>query len=116
MDQVFDDAIIVERVAALDVVKSEVVCCVRVPGDTRHGADSARRQEVRSFATMTRSLTMLGDWLRDSVAGVQDDGPRRAQRLLQVLSAAQCRVVAGDVPRHQVRRGPSLQRCSQGAP
>jgi len=51
---------VVERVAALDIGKAEVVCCVRVPG--RSG--SARRmQEVRTFTTMTRSLQSMGDWL-----------------------------------------------------
>jgi transposase len=54
-----DDSVIVERVAALDIGKAEVVCCVRVPG-----RDTSRRgQEVRSFTTMTRSLTGLADWL-----------------------------------------------------
>ncbi|MEO7071116.1 MAG: IS110 family transposase [Nostocoides sp.] len=62
MEQVFDDALIIARVAALDVGKAEVVCCVRVPGV---GADTARRQEVRSFATMTRSLIGLADWLHE---------------------------------------------------
>jgi len=50
---------IVERVAALDVGKAEVVCCVRVPG----AGDGRRMQEVRTFTTMTASLLGLGDWL-----------------------------------------------------
>lgn len=54
------DAAPVERVAALDIGKAEVVCCVRVP----HPSGSARRmQEVRTFTTMTRSLQGMGDWL-----------------------------------------------------
>ena len=52
-----DEPEIVERVAALDIGKAEVVCCVRLPGPGR-----ARRQEVRTFTTMTRSL-QLSDWL-----------------------------------------------------
>jgi transposase len=56
-----DDAVIIERVAALDVGKAEVVCCVRVPGARGHGQ---RAQEVRTWATMTRSLTAMSDWLR----------------------------------------------------
>ena len=44
---------IIERVAALDIGKAEVVCCVRVPGRT--GA-SRRVQEVTTYSTMTRSL------------------------------------------------------------
>jgi transposase len=49
---------IIERVAALDVGKAEVVCCVRVPGPGRR-----RMQEVRTFTTMTAALLGLGDWL-----------------------------------------------------
>ena len=55
-----DDQEIIQRIAALDVGKAEVVCCVRVPAT---GAGGRRSQEVRSFSTMTRSLLELGDWL-----------------------------------------------------
>ena len=64
MEQVLDDSVIIERVAALDIGKAEVVCCVRVPGDGPGGAGTARGQEVRTFTTMTRSLMHLSDWLR----------------------------------------------------
>lgn len=53
-----DEPEIVERVAALDVGKAEVVCCVRVPGP-----DGRRMQEVRTVTTMTAALLGLGDWL-----------------------------------------------------
>jgi transposase len=60
VDQLQDDAEIVARVAALDIGKAEVVCCVRTPGP----AGSRRRvQEVRTFSAMTRSLTAMADWL-----------------------------------------------------
>jgi transposase len=49
---------IIERIAALDVGKAEVVCCVRVPGPGRR-----RMQEVRTVTTMTGALLGLGDWL-----------------------------------------------------
>lgn len=55
-----DEQEIIARVAALDIGKAELVCCVRLPGPRR-----ARRQEVRSFPTMTRSLQQLADWLAD---------------------------------------------------
>jgi transposase len=55
-----DDGVIVERVAAVDVGKAEVVCCVRVPTPGRVGQ---RSQEVRSYSTMTRSLVAMNDWL-----------------------------------------------------
>jgi transposase len=53
-----DEQQIIARVAALDIGKAEVVCCVRVPGKGR-----SRLQEVRTFSTMTRSLLVLSDWL-----------------------------------------------------
>jgi transposase len=53
-----DDQEIIQRVAALDIGKAELVCCVRVPGPGLR-----RLQEVRTFSTMTRSLLMMSDWL-----------------------------------------------------
>jgi transposase len=51
---------IIGRVAALDIGKAELVCCVRVPGEGKRGK---RLQEVRSYSTMTRSLLVLADRL-----------------------------------------------------
>jgi transposase len=51
---------IIQRVAALDIGKAELVCCVRVPGEGKRGK---RLQEVRSYSTMTRSLLVLADRL-----------------------------------------------------
>jgi transposase len=53
---------IVERVAALDIGKAEVVCCVRVPGGR---GKSKRVQEVSTYRTMTRSLLRMVDRLRE---------------------------------------------------
>src|SRR4051794_23523859 len=53
-----DEPEIIERVAALDIGKAEVVCCVRVPGPR-----GRRMQEVRTVSTMTAALLALGDWL-----------------------------------------------------
>src|SRR3954451_151582 len=55
-----DEPEIVERIAALDVGKAEVVCYVCVPGP---GAQ--RMQEVRTIGTMTTALLGLGDWLAE---------------------------------------------------
>jgi transposase len=52
---------IIERVAALDIGKAEVVCCVRVPHEGRAGR---RLQEVETYPTMTRSLLSMADHLR----------------------------------------------------
>ena len=40
MVQVVDDVEIIERVAALDIGKAEVVCCVRIPDESRSGRPS----------------------------------------------------------------------------
>ncbi len=53
---------IIERVAALDIGKAELVCCVRVPGPP---GKTRRVQEVTTYKTMTRSLLGLVD---DSVS------------------------------------------------
>ena len=57
-DHEVDPDEIVQRVAALDIGKGEVVCCVRLPGQS-----GRRRQLVRTFSTMTRQLLVLADWL-----------------------------------------------------
>ncbi|MDP9247644.1 MAG: IS110 family transposase [Candidatus Dormibacteraeota bacterium] len=54
-----DDEQIIERVAALDIGKAELVCCVRLPGKT----GSRRVQEISTHSTMTRSLTELANRL-----------------------------------------------------
>jgi transposase len=51
---------LVERVAALDLGKASLMACVRVPREGRPG----RRQEVREYSTLSRSLLELADWLR----------------------------------------------------
>jgi transposase len=52
---------IVARVAALDIGKAEVVCCIRVPHEDKPGR---RLQEVATYSTMTRSLLAMADHLR----------------------------------------------------
>jgi transposase len=52
---------IVARVAALDIGKAELVCCVRIPHEGKPGP---RCQEVVSYSTMTRSLLEMADHLR----------------------------------------------------
>jgi transposase len=55
-----DDEQIIERVAALDVGKAEIVCCVRLPAV----AGSKRRvQEVSTHSTMVTSLCELANRL-----------------------------------------------------
>ena len=49
-----------QRVAALDIGKAEVMCCVRVPDEDHPGR---RLQEVATHSTMTRSLLGMADRL-----------------------------------------------------
>ena len=56
-----DNEEIIARVAALDIGKAELVCCVRVPHEGKPGR---RCQEVVSYSTMTRSLLAMSDHLR----------------------------------------------------
>jgi transposase len=51
---------LIERIAALDIGKAELTCCVRVPSSTAPGK---RSQEVMTYKTMTRSLLVLADRL-----------------------------------------------------
>jgi len=53
---------IIQRVAALDIGKAELVCCVRVPDPKAPGK---RLQEVTTYTTMTRSLLVMCDRLRE---------------------------------------------------
>ena len=57
-----DQEEIIARVAALDIGKAELVCCVRVPAP---GGRRKRLQEVSTHSTMTSSLTELANRLVD---------------------------------------------------
>jgi transposase len=61
MEETEDREEIIERVAALDIGKAELVACVRVPSPTTPGR---RAQEISTHSTMTRSLLALSDRLR----------------------------------------------------
>jgi len=61
LEETNDREEIIGRVAALDIGKAELVCCVRVPGAGKGGR---RLQEVRTYQTMTRSLGGMADRLR----------------------------------------------------
>jgi transposase len=49
--------VLVERVAGLDIGKASLTVCVHTPGPR------GRRSEVRTFATTTRALEGMRDWL-----------------------------------------------------
>jgi transposase len=62
LEETQETAEIIQRVAALDVGKAELTCCVRVPGP---GGSDRRLQEVRSYQTMTRWLLVMSDRLAE---------------------------------------------------
>ena len=62
LEETTDREEIIERVAALDIGKAELVCCVRVPGAE---GKSRRVQEVRTYQTMTRALLGMVDRLTE---------------------------------------------------
>ena len=56
MQRVEDDEEIIERVAAIDVGKAEVVVCIRIPDPARPGR---RQQEIVHSSTLTPRLLVL---------------------------------------------------------
>ena len=57
--------------AGLDVGKADLKACVRVPGAR------GRRQEIRTFATTTKALLELREWLEQqqvTVVGMEATG------------------------------------------
>ena len=62
LEETADEQEIIARVAALDIGKAELVCCVRLPGT---GGSSRRVQEVTTYSTMTRSLQVMAERLLD---------------------------------------------------
>jgi transposase len=62
LEETNDHEQLIARVAALDIGKAELTCCIRVPNPDR---PSKRLQEVTTSTTMTRSLLALADRLRE---------------------------------------------------
>jgi hypothetical protein len=98
LEETYDNDQIIQRVAALDVGKAELTCCVRVPGQGRSGK---RLQEVRTYQTMTRWLLVMADRLARG-AGGDSGGDGGHQRLLEggLLPAGspQVRGLVGECP------------------
>jgi transposase len=61
LEQTQDREEIIARVAALDIGKASLVCCVRIPDEAKPGR---RLQEVQTYSTMTRSLRTMADRLQ----------------------------------------------------
>jgi transposase len=90
---------IIQRVAALDIGKAGVVCCVRVPQEGRPGR---RLQEVATYSAMTRSLLGMADHLRSLgvtrvVMEATSDYPKPAFWVLEAAGFETWLVSARDV-------------------
>src|SRR3954453_9305946 len=89
------DGLAVERIAALDIGKAEVACCVRVPSPRGKGG---RAQEVATYSTMTRSAAGAGGPVAG--AGGVAGGDGGDQRLLEAgvlpVGGGRVRGVAGE--------------------
>jgi hypothetical protein len=60
LEETQETAEIIQRVAALDLGKAELTCCVRVPGQAGRAGG---REEVRTYQTMTRWLLVMSERL-----------------------------------------------------
>jgi transposase len=61
VEEITDEPLHAERVAALDIGKGMLEACIRVPGPTN---PTRRAQEVRTFGTTKKEILTLADWLR----------------------------------------------------
>ena len=62
LEETHDTEQLIQRIAALDIGKAQLTCCVRVPSTDQPGQ---RLQEVATYQTMTRSLLVLADRLSE---------------------------------------------------
>lgn len=62
LEQTQDREEIIARIAALDIGKASLVCCARVPDESRPGH---RLQEVQTYSAMTRPLLGMAQRLHD---------------------------------------------------
>lgn len=95
--------VMIERCAAIDVGKDEVVACVRTPGP-----GATRRSQLRSFASFTGRLEEMADWfVAEGVTAVvmEATGPywkpvwyvleERPDFALQLVNAKHVKMVPG---------------------
>jgi hypothetical protein len=99
---------IIERVAALDIGKADLVCCVRVPDEGRRGK---RLQEVETYSTMTRSLLGMADRLAClGVTRVVMEATSDYWKPVLPAGGGRVRDVAGQRQGRQASAGPAEDR------
>lgn len=103
---------LIERCAMLDVHKSQVTACVRVPD----GA-GGRRQETLEFKTTTAGLLTLADWLRSygvTVVGMESTGVYWRPIYYLLEDEFECRLYNARHLRHVPGRKSDVQDAEWG--
>jgi transposase len=103
---------LIERCAFLDVHKSAVTACVRVPDGT-----GGRRQDVREFCTTTAGLITLADWLRSwavTVVGMESTGVYWRAIYYLLEDEFECRLFNARHLRHVPGRKSDVQDAEWG--
>jgi len=103
---------LIERCAMLDIHKSQITACVRVPDDA-----GGRRQEIREFATTTSGLLTLADWLRSwsvTVVGMESTGVYWRPAFYLLEDEFECRLYNARHLRHVPGRKSDVQDAEWG--
>src|SRR6516225_3705548 len=96
----------------LDIHKSQITACVRVPDDA-----GGRRQEIREFRTTTAGLITLADWLRSfgvTVVGMESTGVYWRAVFYLLEDEFECRLYNARHLRHVPGRKSDVQDAEWG--
>ncbi|MBO0884628.1 MAG: IS110 family transposase [Mycobacterium sp.] len=103
---------LIERCAMLDIHKSQITACVRVPDDA-----GGRRQEVCEFSATTAGLLVLADWLRSfavTVVGMESTGVYWRAVWFLLEDEFECRLYNARHLRHVPGRKSDVQDAEWG--
>jgi transposase len=103
---------LIERCAMLDIHKSQITACARIPDG--HGG---RRQEVREFGATTSGLLVLADWLRSfgvTVVGMESTGVYWRAVFYLLEDEFECRLFDARHLRHVPGRKSDVQDAEWG--
>jgi transposase len=103
---------LIERCAMLDVHKSQITACVRVPDDV-----GGRHQEIREFRTTTVGLITLAGWLRSwsvTVVGMESTGVYRRAVFYLLEDEFECQLFNAKHLRHVPGRRSDVQDAEWG--
>ena len=103
---------LIERCSMLDIHKSQITACVRVPDDA-----GERQQEIREFAATTAGLLTLADWLRSwavTVVGMEATGVYWRPVFYLLEDEFECRLYNAAHLRHVPGRKSDVQDAEWG--